>query len=140
MADSLILVIQSIIAGQAAAEFRPALKNSLTFAAYAGMLTGALFWVSAPTLRKVIAVNAIMQGFSADIIGRRFAFNFSLFGCSIFAIVAGASPNWYVLATFVSLAAFCAGGNLVLDTTVFLEYLPSSKQYLVTTVSPSREI
>lgn len=45
MADSLILVIQSIIAGQAAAEFHPSFPNGLTFAAYAGMLVGALFWV-----------------------------------------------------------------------------------------------
>lgn len=43
-ADSLILVLQSIIANQAAAEFHPAFKKSLTFAAYAGMLVGALFW------------------------------------------------------------------------------------------------
>lgn len=46
MADSLILVIQSIIAGHAAAEFKPSFPNGLTFAAYAGMLVGALFWVS----------------------------------------------------------------------------------------------
>lgn len=45
MADSLILVTQSVIAGQAAAEFRPHLHNGLTFAAYTGMLVGALFWV-----------------------------------------------------------------------------------------------
>lgn len=45
MADSLILVTQSVIAGQAAAEFQPHLKNGLTFAAYTGMLIGALFWV-----------------------------------------------------------------------------------------------
>lgn len=79
------------------------------------MLVGALFW-----------------GLSADIIGRRFAFNFSLLFCSVFAIVAGASPNWYVLATFVALSAFGGGGNLVLDTAVFLEYLPSKKQWLLT--------
>lgn len=56
MADSLILVIQSIIAGQAAAEFQPSFTRGLTFAAYVGMLVGALFW-----------------GSSADIIGRRCA-------------------------------------------------------------------
>ena len=38
MADSLILVLQSIIAGQAAAEFQPSFHYGLTFAAYAGML------------------------------------------------------------------------------------------------------
>ncbi|KAJ4286691.1 Filamentous Growth Regulator [Kalmusia sp. IMI 367209] len=113
--DSLILLIQSIIAGQAALEFHPGWSNGLTVAAYVGMLTGASFW-----------------GISADIIGRRFAFNVSLMICSIFAIVAGSSPDWIVLGLFVCLSSFGGGGNLVLDTAVFLEYLPSSKQWMLT--------
>jgi hypothetical protein len=42
--DSLILLIQSIIAGQAALEFGPGWGNGLTVAAYVGMLAGASFW------------------------------------------------------------------------------------------------
>lgn len=87
----------------------------MTIAVYVGMLVGALFW-----------------GLSADIIGRKFAFNVSLMICSIFAIVAGSSPNWIVLGLFVALSAFGGGGNLVLDTAVFLEYLPSKDQWLLT--------
>jgi MFS family permease len=113
--DSLILLIQSIIAGQAALEFHPSFARGLTIAVYVGMLTGALFW-----------------GLTADIIGRKFAFNFSLLICSIFAIVAGAAPNWIVLGLFVCLSAFGGGGNLVLDTAVFLEYLPSKSQWMLT--------
>ncbi|MCJ1450161.1 hypothetical protein MMC28_000490 [Mycoblastus sanguinarius] len=113
--DSLILLIQSIIATQAAYEFNPTYTKGLTIAVYVGMLVGALFW-----------------GLSADVIGRKFAFNYSLMICSIFAIVAGASPNWYVLGLFVCLSAFGGGGNLVLDTAVFLEYLPSKDQWLLT--------
>ncbi|PSN70487.1 membrane transporter [Corynespora cassiicola Philippines] len=113
--DSLILLIQSIISGQAALEFEPGFANGLTIAAYVGMLTGALFW-----------------GLTADIIGRKFAFNVSLMVCSIFAIVAGASPNWIVLGLFVCLSSFGAGGNLVLDTAVFLEYLPGKDQWMLT--------
>ncbi|KAF2643048.1 membrane transporter [Massarina eburnea CBS 473.64] len=113
--DSLILLIQSIIAGQAALEFHPSYKNGLTIAAYVGMLTGAIFW-----------------GLSADIVGRKFAFNVSLVVCSIFAIAAGASPTWEVLGLFVALSSFGGGGNLVLDTTVFLEYLPGSRQWMLT--------
>lgn len=79
------------------------------------MLVGALFW-----------------GISADIIGRRIAFNISLFFCSAFTIVAGASPSWETLGLFIAVSAFGAGGNLILDTTVLLEYLPSRKQWLVT--------
>ena len=96
-------------------EFRPKFHAGLTIAAYLGMLLGAIFW-----------------GFGADIIGRRTAFNTSLFICSIFAITAGASPNYASLGFFVWASAFGAGGNLVLDTAVFLEYLPSSKQWLLT--------
>lgn len=113
--DSLILLIQSIVASQAALEFNPGYPKGLTIAAYVGMLVGALFW-----------------GLSADVIGRRFAFNTSLMVCSVFAIVAGSSPNWIVLGLFVCLSAFGAGGNLVLDTAVFLEYLPSKDQWLLT--------
>lgn len=96
-------------------EFEPSLTTGLTIAVYTGMLVGALFW-----------------GLTADVIGRKYAFNVSLLISSIFAIVAGASPNWIVLGLFTSLSAFGAGGNLVLDTAVFLEYLPSKDQWLLT--------
>lgn len=113
--DSLLLLIQSIVATSAGNEFHPSYPKGLTIAAYSGMLVGALWW-----------------GLSADIIGRKFAFNFSLLISAIFAIVAGASPSWPVLGLFVALSAFGAGGNLVLDTAVFLEYLPSKYQWLLT--------
>ncbi|KAF2423200.1 MFS general substrate transporter [Tothia fuscella] len=113
--DSLLLLIQSIIATNAGNEFNPSYPKALTIAVYSGMLLGALFW-----------------GMSADIIGRKFAFNFSLLFSAVFAIVAGAAPNWPVLGLFVALSAFGAGGNLVLDTAVFLEYLPSKQQWLLT--------
>ena len=113
--DSLILLLQSIIATQAAYEFNPSFPKGLTIAVYVGMFVGALFW-----------------GYTADVVGRRFCFNTSLFICSVFAILAGAAPNWPVLGLFICLSAFGGGGNLILDTTVFLEYLPSQKQWVLT--------
>jgi MFS family permease len=65
------------------------------------------------------------------VIGRKWAFNLSLLFASIFSIIGGASPNFVAFAAFNAIAAFGAGGNLVLDTTVFLEFLPSSKQYMI---------
>ncbi len=101
---------------QAFAEFGAVgYDKGLTIAVYVGMLLGALFW-----------------GISADIIGRKYAFNISLFICSISAILAGAMPNWASLGFFIALVGFGGGGNLILDTTVFLEYLPGSKQWAVT--------
>ena len=114
--DSLLLLLQSVIATPAGYEFTPSYSRALTIAVYMGMLFGALFW-----------------GLSADIIGRRFAFNVSLFICSIFSTVAGAAPNWVSLAVFIALLGFGGGGNLVMDTTVFIEYLPSNKQWVLST-------
>lgn len=41
-------------------------------------------------------------------------------------------PNWPSLGLFIALLGFGGGGNLVMDTTVFLEYLPGHKQWLLT--------
>lgn len=79
------------------------------------MLTGALLW-----------------GFTADVIGRKHAFNITLFICSISCIAAGAMPSWPSLSLFIALLGFGGGGNLIMDTTVFLEFLPSNKQWLLT--------
>ncbi|KAK8094324.1 hexose transporter [Apiospora hydei] len=114
--DSLILLLQSVISTYAFREFgQKGYSAGLTVAVYVGMLTGAIFW-----------------GMSADIIGRKWAFNISLFICSSAAIVAGAAPNWPSLGFFIALVGFGGGGNLILDTTVFLEYLPSKKQWVLT--------
>ncbi|PSR99272.1 major facilitator superfamily domain-containing protein [Coniella lustricola] len=117
--DSLLLLLQSIVASQAYMEFGShGYSRALTIAVYVGMLTGALFW-----------------GLSADVIGRRFAFNVSLFVCSAATIVAGAMPSWPSLGLFVALLGFGGGGNLILDTTVFLEYLPGNKQWVLTAMA-----
>ncbi|MCJ1403548.1 hypothetical protein MMC11_006771 [Xylographa trunciseda] len=113
--DSLLLLLQSIIQGQVNLQFYPPFKAGLTIALYIGLLLGALFW-----------------GLTADVIGRKWAFNISLLVCSVFTIAAGAAPTYNSLAFFIALSAFGGGGNLILDTTVFLEFLPSSKQWLLT--------
>lgn len=114
-ADSLLAYLMSISAGQVALEFQPSYTRGGTVALYVGFLVGALFW-----------------GLSADIIGRKWAFNCSLFLAAVAAIVTGAMPSFNSWAALVSIGGFAAGGNLVLDTTVFLEFLPSKSQWLVT--------
>lgn len=104
----------SITAGSVDLEFRPSYTHGGQIGLYLGLLVGALFW-----------------GISADIIGRKWAFNLSLLMASIFAILGGSSPNYTAWATFIALSGVGAGGNLVLDTTVFLEYLPSKHLWSV---------
>ena len=105
----------SIAANQVVLEYNPPFAHGAQLAFYLAMLVGALFW-----------------GITADIVGRWWAFNFSLFISAVFAIAAGGAPNYIGWSSLVAISAFGSGGNLVLDTTVFLEYLPSNKQWLLT--------
>lgn len=112
----MILLLQSVISTQAYYEFGAGyFKKALTLAVYVGMLLGALFW-----------------GFSSDIVGRRLAFNVTLAIASIAALIGGAVNNWVALSLMIALVGFGAGGNLILDTAVFLEYIPGKYQYLIT--------
>ncbi|KAF4591536.1 membrane transporter [Ophiocordyceps camponoti-floridani] len=114
--DSMILNFQSNITTMAYLEMgNGGYRNALTIAVYGGMLSGALFW-----------------GLFADMIGRKLAFNLSLFMSAICCILAGVMPSWSSLGLFIGLLGFGSGGNLILDSVVFLEYLPSSKQSILT--------
>jgi MFS family permease len=116
--DSLLLFLMSISAGQVVLEYQPSFTRGAQFALYIALLVGALFW-----------------GGTADIVGRKWAFNFSLLISAVFAVAAGGAPNYVGWCSFVAVSAFGSGGNLVLDTTVFLEYLPSHKQWLLTALA-----
>lgn len=113
--DSMILLLQSIIADQAHAEFgKRGYRHALSVAVHCGMLSGAIFW-----------------GCTADLMGRKHASNATLLLCSVSCVVAGAMRSWPTLGLSVAMLGFGSGGNLVLDTTVFLEFLPGSKQWVL---------
>ncbi|KAL2016987.1 hypothetical protein VTK56DRAFT_2706 [Thermocarpiscus australiensis] len=63
-----------------------------------------------------------------------YAFSMSLLICSVSAItmVAEGMPNWASLGFFIAMIEFGGGGNLILDTTVFLAFLPGDKHWAVT--------
>jgi MFS family permease len=62
---------------------RPTKKIAgIPLASQIGLLAGAAIW-----------------GFSADVIGRKLAFNTSLFSCAVFVLIAGAMPGYISFAT-----------------------------------------
>ncbi|GAA5913564.1 hypothetical protein JCM5296_001425 [Sporobolomyces johnsonii] len=89
-----------------------------TFALYCGLVPGAFFW-----------------GMSADIVGRRLSWNCTLFIGAVFGLAIGAAPNFYVLCVLLALCGFGTGGNLPVDGALFLEFLPTSHNYLLTFLS-----
>ncbi|KAI0822076.1 MFS general substrate transporter [Trametes gibbosa] len=80
-------------------------------------------------------VGCVFWGVSSDIWGRRWAFNFTLFITGVFAMAAGASPNALVLCALVASWNVGVGGNLPVDSAVFLEFIPPTHQYLLTVLS-----
>ncbi|CAK7216181.1 Filamentous Growth Regulator [Sporothrix curviconia] len=117
-ADSLMGFLISVAADQVVAEYRPAWTRGGQVALYAGLLLGSFCW-----------------GLGADVLGRRGAFHLSLFVCAFFGILAGLAPSYGSWAICVALSGFGEGGNIALDATVFLEFLPSNKRWLVTTLA-----
>ncbi|PLB53076.1 sugar transporter [Aspergillus steynii IBT 23096] len=91
---------------------------------YPSMLTAALYSGS--------LVGALGCGHAADMIGRRLVWQISLFVVTIFTMIAAASPNFAALAAFIGLQMVGGGGNIALDLTVFIEWLPNSKDYMLT--------
>ncbi|KLO16507.1 MFS general substrate transporter [Schizopora paradoxa] len=116
-ADSVWPVVSGLILTPAVNEFqfRPPF---LSLAANMGFLVGAAFW-----------------GLGCDLVGRRWAFNITLFISGVFAIAAGGSPNFTTLAVLFGILGIGVGGNLPVDSAVFLEFIPGRNQYLLTIMS-----
>ncbi|ODV96013.1 hypothetical protein PACTADRAFT_56605 [Pachysolen tannophilus NRRL Y-2460] len=112
--DSQLTMLQSTVDTYINYQFKQGFSSS-TVSLYVGLLVGAIVW-----------------GFSADLIGRKIAFNTSLFLSAVFSFLAGTMGNYGTYCLFVALSAAACGGNLVLDTTVFLEFLPHNKHWMVT--------
>ncbi|KIJ62126.1 hypothetical protein HYDPIDRAFT_95026 [Hydnomerulius pinastri MD-312] len=83
-----------------------------------GLLVGAAFW-----------------GVASDVWGRRWAFNLTLLITGVFAIAAGGSLNYVALCSLTAVWSVGVGGNLPVDSAVFLEFVPASHQYLLTVLS-----
>lgn len=90
----------------------------LTLAQNLGLLAGASFW-----------------SLSSDIVGRRWAFNLTFLFTGIFSVAAGGSPTFVAIGVFAALWSFGVGGNLPVDSAIFLESLPTKNKWLLTVMS-----
>ncbi|MCJ1348812.1 hypothetical protein MMC31_007045 [Peltigera leucophlebia] len=116
--DNLWPIVTSLILKPVSLEFKAPRPPLLTLAQNIGLLFGAIFW-----------------GFGCDIFGRRLAFNLTIGITSVFGLLAASSPNFAAIGTFDALWSFGVGGNLPVDSAVFLEFLPGTHQYLLTILS-----
>ncbi|KAM3515502.1 hypothetical protein MY11210_000875 [Beauveria gryllotalpidicola] len=116
--DNLWPVVTSLILKPIANEFLPTRPPLLVLAQNIGLLVGAAFW-----------------GFGCDIFGRKWAFNLTLGLTAFWGLISASAPNFAAIGVFNALWSFGVGGNLPVDSAIFLEFLPQSHQYLLTVLS-----
>lgn len=106
---------------------RPAVANEfldithLSFSSvayYIGLIVGASFW-----------------GITADLIGRKPAFNVTILLGGIFACAVAGSQNFVAFCGLWAVIGTCAGGNVPVDSIIFLEFVPQEGQWLLTSLS-----
>ncbi|KAH9466857.1 hypothetical protein MJO28_000530 [Puccinia striiformis f. sp. tritici] len=117
-ADNLWPIVTSLILGPVSQEFNTKRPELLTLSQNLGLLFGALVW-----------------GFGSDIFGRKICFNITVFITAIFALISASSTNFLSICIYNFLWSTGVGGNLPVDSAIFLEFLPGSHQYLLTVLS-----
>ena len=103
---------------QVGIEFNPPHEAFLSLALVSGLVVGAWFW-----------------GLGCDLIGRKLAFNTTLFIAGLFGIAAGGADSFVACACLCACIGFGVGGNLPVDGAIFLELMPASHQYLLEILS-----
>jgi MFS family permease len=120
MADNLWLQGVALTLPQLSAEFgvTETEVRYTTLALFLGLCIGASFW-----------------GTASDVVGRRLAFNFTLFIAGAFGLASGGGPNWIGTCALYACIGLGVGGNLPVDGALFLEFLPQTSGNLLTLLS-----
>ncbi|KAL5335171.1 major facilitator superfamily domain-containing protein [Aspergillus crustosus] len=83
-----------------------------------------------------LAIGAFGFGLLSDIIGRKWAFQLTCLITAVFGMLMAASKfNYGAVCGIYFLACIGLGGNVPMDATIALEFLPQNKRYLVALMS-----
>ncbi|KAH6882648.1 sugar transporter-like protein [Alternaria rosae] len=83
-----------------------------------------------------LAVGALGFGLAVDIIGRKWAFNLTCLITSVFGLLLAAPKyNYPAICAIYFLASLGLGGNIPIDATIALEFLPHNRRFLVALLS-----
>ncbi|SJL17550.1 related to 4-hydroxybenzoate transporter [Armillaria ostoyae] len=134
LADNLWPIVTGLILPPVVQEFQfqgPFLKLGQNI----GLLVGAVFWGVGSDIWGRRSDN--WSSFALHLISKstRISFNITLLITGVFALAAGGSPNYVALSSFAAVWSIGVGGNLPVDSAIFLEFLPKSHQYLLTVLS-----
>ncbi|GAC75326.1 synaptic vesicle transporter SV2 [Moesziomyces antarcticus T-34] len=82
-----------------------------------------------------LTVGAFFFGFAVDVVGRRWSFYLTTFIASVFGIASGGARSFDTLCVLAAFIGFGIGGNIPIDATITLEFLPTNRRFLVAALS-----
>lgn len=82
-----------------------------------------------------LTVGAFVFGFAVDVVGRRWSFYLTTFIASVFGIASGGARSFDTLCVLAAFIGFGIGGNIPIDATITLEFLPTNRRFLVAALS-----
>ncbi|CAK3786814.1 uncharacterized MFS-type transporter -like [Lecanosticta acicola] len=93
-------------------------SGNISVAFSAGLTAGAFFW-----------------GVLVDIIGRKWAFNLTVLVAAIFGTALGGCNTYNQFLVITAFTGFGIGGNIPIDTTITLEFIPQNKRFMLALLS-----
>lgn len=93
-------------------------SGNISVAFSAGLTAGAAFW-----------------GILVDFIGRRWSFNLTCLISAVFGLGLGGCNTYNAFLVVTAFVGFGIGGNIPIDTTICLEFIPQNKRFLLAMLS-----
>ncbi|KAL1306995.1 hypothetical protein AAFC00_005625 [Neodothiora populina] len=93
-------------------------SGNISVAFSAGLTAGAFFW-----------------GVMTDYIGRKWAFNLTCLISAAFGLALGGCNTYTAFLVVTAFNGFGIGGNIPIDTTICLEFIPQNKRFLLALLS-----
>ena len=82
-----------------------------------------------------LTAGAFIWGILVDIIGRQYAFNLTCLISSVFGLALGGPSSYNGILVLTAFVGFGVGGNIPIDTTICLEFLPQNRRFLLALLS-----
>ncbi|KAK0252824.1 hypothetical protein LTS09_011981 [Friedmanniomyces endolithicus] len=82
-----------------------------------------------------LTAGAFVWGMLVDIVGRRWAFNLTCLISAAFGLGLGACNSYPAFLVVTAFVGFGIGGNIPIDTTICLEFIPQNRRFLLALLS-----
>lgn len=107
----------------------------------AGLTAGAFFWGFMADIIGTYIINCassfvlVLIKVVCGIKGRRWAFNLTCLVSSVFGLCLGASESYTTFLVLTAFVGFGVGGNIPVDSAIFLEFVPRNRRFLLACLS-----